>query len=117
MAASERRDLPDPDSELVRKAGKIFIYAVGALSLLLSCYIMAKGLGLVPGLDFGAGAYFYADIPGFEHYLADKEAAFQNALDPESLSARIPLWGYILLFLLWGFVIWRLWVWIEKKNY
>ena len=29
-------------------------------------YIMACRLGLSPDYDFGAGAYYYADIPGFE---------------------------------------------------
>ena len=33
-------------------------------------YIMANGLGLQEGLDFGAGAYYYADIRDFEKYLA-----------------------------------------------
>ena len=38
-------------------SGVAFI-VVGAATLIVSLYIMAKGLGLVEGLDFGAGAYY-----------------------------------------------------------
>lgn len=78
--------------------------AVGIITLLLCVYIMLNGLGLVDGLDFGAGAYYYADIPDFEKYM--HEAAFHPTL---------PLWVYILLFLCWGYLMWRLWVWIDKR--
>ena len=34
-------------------------------------WIMARRLGLSPDYDFGAGAYYYADIPGFENVVRD----------------------------------------------
>lgn len=33
--------------------------------LILSLYIMAQGIG-TEGKDFGPGAYYYSDIPGWE---------------------------------------------------
>ncbi len=87
----------------VKKFWKILTIAVGALVLLLCCYIMIHGLGLVDSLDFGAGAYYYADIPDFEKYMGD-----------EAARGSIPLWIYIVLFLGWGYLMWRLWLWIEK---
>lgn len=67
--------------------------------------IAAKSLGLVDGYDFGAGAYYYADIPGFE-----------KLLDEEAYSTSVPLWVHIALFLSWGYLMYRLWVWVEKKK-
>lgn len=69
-----------------------------------SIIIAAKGLGLVEGYDFGIGAYYYADIPGFEKIFID-----------DAYSTSVPLWVHIALFLGWGYIIWKLWVWIEKK--
>lgn len=80
---------------------------MGVLALLLCCYIMAHGLGLVPELDFGAGAYYYADIPEFQNYTDPAEASF---------TASLPLWVYILLFLCWGYLMWRLWVWMDSRK-
>lgn len=101
-------------------------------TLLLCVYIMANGLGLVPELDFGAGAYYYADIPEFDRYTAAAEEAFASGQSPpvpqtahsepsaqaaQSLfSAHLPLWVYILLFLGWGYLMWRLWVRLEKRR-
>ena len=66
---------------------------------------MAFRLGLADGLDFGAGAYYWADIPQAEKIFRD--GAYSPAL---------PYWVYVVLFLAWGALMWRLWVWIEKKT-
>ena len=87
------------------KAGKVATIIVGGLTLLVALYIMAHGLGLVDSLDFGAGAYYYADIPGFEKYV--REDAYQSGL---------PLWLAIVLFLAWGALMYLLWVWIDKHH-
>ena len=81
-------------------ATAIIAVAVIACSIIIS----VKGLGLVEGYDFGVGAYYYADIPGFEKIIND-----------EAYTSSVPLWIHILLFLGWGYLMWRLWVWIEKK--
>ena len=88
-----------------RKALKwITLIAAGAV-VLAAVYIMARGLGLVPEYDFGAGAYYYADIPDFEKHVGD--GAYQSGL---------PLWAAILLFLGWGALMYLLWIWIDRRK-
>ena len=74
--------------------GILFIVAVIALAL----YIMANGLGLVDGLDFGAGAYYYADIPEFFKYV-----------NGDHFKSAFPMWVHIALFLIWGYLMYKLW--------
>lgn len=73
--------------------------------LVVAFYIMLKGLGLQDSLDFGAGAYFYADIPDFDKYT--EKAALETAL---------PYWLYVILFLLWGGLMYFLWSWIDRRG-
>ena len=80
--------------------GILFIVAVIALAL----YIMANGLGLVDGLDFGAGAYYYADIPEFFKYV-----------NGDHFKSAFPMWVHIALFLIWGYLMYKLWTWLDKK--
>ena len=90
-----------PDKRTVFKT----VTAIAVVAVLVcACVIAAKGLGLVDGYDFGIGAYYYADIPGFEKLLNDN--AYQTS---------VPLWIHIVLFLAWGWLMWRLWMWIEKR--
>ena len=86
------------------KKSAIVTIIVSALVLAAVVYIMVRGLGLNPDLDFGAGAYYYADIPEYE-----------KTLDWDVYTAQLPFWVYLLLFLSWGVVIWRIWKRIEKK--
>ena len=88
------------------KSQDILLKAVVSIILLLCAYIMFKGMGLVSGLDFGAGAYYYADIPDFEKYMETADSAY--AQGPSA-------WLCILLFLLWGWLMWRLWLFVDKK--
>ncbi|MBE5912171.1 hypothetical protein [Pseudobutyrivibrio sp.] len=81
--------------------GIVFITTI----LILVIYIMANGLGLIEGLDFGAGAYYYADIPEFAKYV--------NA---DHFRTSFPMWLHIGLFLLWGVAMYRLWTWLEKRS-
>lgn len=109
MVAAQREILPRAGTELEvilkKNTYNIITIAVGCLTLLLCIYIMLNGLGLVPELDFGAGAYYYADIPDFEKYM--HEGAY---------SPGLPLWVYILLFLCWGYLMWRLWIWVDRRR-
>jgi hypothetical protein len=68
-------------------------------------YIMAYRLGLAPEYDFGAGAYYYADIPGYEQVV--REDAYHT---------DIPVWVHVVLFLGWGWLMYRLWVWIDGRK-
>ena len=81
-----------------RSAGSIAAICVGVVVVAAVIYIMARGLGLNPDLDFGAGAYYYADIPDYE-----------KTLDWDVYAARLPFWVYLALFLGWGGLMWRLW--------
>lgn len=78
--------------------------AVAVAVVICAIIIAARQLGVVEGYDFGAGAYYYADIPGFETILND-----------ESYTTSVPLWVHIILFLGWGWLMWRLWSWVERK--
>ena len=78
------------------KIFKVATIIVVVATLIVALFIMARGLGLVDSLDFGAGAYYYADIPGFEKYVRN-----------DAYDSNLPLWLAILLFLVWGaFVYW-----------
>ena len=68
-------------------------------------HIMKNGFGLLEQLDFGAGAYYYADIPGF--------ASLVNGSHYQS-PVSMPI--LIILFLIWGFLMYRLWAWIESGT-
>ena len=73
------------------------------VTLLTALYIMANGLGLVDSLDFGAGAYFYADIPEFEKYT-----------ESTNFKPKLPYIVYVALFLAWGALMFWLWKKIDK---
>ena len=78
---------------------------VAAAVLICSIVIVTLRLSLVEGYDFGAGAYYYADIPGFEKIMND-----------EAYKTSVPVWVHILLFLGWGWLMYRLWVWIDSRK-
>ena len=80
-------------------------YTVLVLTVIAAVYIMANGLRLIDGLYFGAGAYYYADIPQFEKHV-----------DGSCYTSPISMWVLIALFLIWGFFMYKLWGWIERKD-
>ena len=88
---------------MTKRGWTIAAAVVGTIVLAAAVYIMVRGLGLNPDLDYGAGAYYYADIPEYE-----------KALDWEGYSARLPFWVYLLLFLAWGALMWAVWKKLDK---
>lgn len=90
--------------KLSRKTIRTVTVVVTVAVLLCAAVIMATGAGLVEGYDFGAGAYYYADIPGFEKIM--KEGLFETS---------VPVWVHIAIFLVWGWLMYRLWVWVSRK--
>ena len=86
-------------------AARVALLVVGAATLAAVVYIMVRRLGLNPDLDFGAGAYYYADIPDFEH-----------KLNWDVYQAQFPFWVYLLLFLAWGALMYWLWKRIDRKK-
>ena len=90
------------------KGGKLLAVAsiaVGAAAVIAAIYIMVHRMGLNPDYDFGAGAYYYADIPGYENI--EKEGVYHTS---------VPYWVHVVLFLCWGWLMYRLWVWIDKRK-
>lgn len=85
------------------KIFKVITVIVAVVILLIAIYIMANSLGLAEGLDFGAGAYYYADIPGFDKYVNN-----------EAYDSKLPTWVAIILFLAWGALMYKLWKWIDR---
>lgn len=86
------------------KLVKIVTAAVTVTVLIFAIIIMFRQQGAVEGYDFGAGAYYYADIPGFEKIIKD-----------DSFMTSVPLWVHIVLFLVWGWLMYRLWCWVDRK--
>lgn len=75
------------------------------VSIAEGLHIMKNGQGLLEQLDFGAGAYYYADIPGF--------ASLVNGSHYQS-PVSMPV--LIVLFLIWGFLMYRLWIFMESGS-
>ena len=92
----------------MRRSNKILTAVtviVAVAAFICAIYIAYRQMGIVEGYDFGAGAYYYADIPGFE-----------TLIDEEVYSTQIPIWIHVILFLGWGWLMWRLWCWIDNRR-
>lgn len=87
----------------LKKAGKVLTIIVAVVTLLAVIYIMINRIGLQDELDFGAGAYYYADIPEFEKY--EKSVGYK---------ARLPYVVYVILFLAWGALMYKVWKKLDK---
>jgi len=88
-----------------KRIAKVATILLGVATLVLVLYVILNGLGLQDSLPFGAGAYYYADIPDFDKYL-----------NWDAFSATLPYWVYVLLFLAWGVLMYLLWVWVDKRK-
>ncbi len=88
------------------KPFKVITIIMVVITLVLAVYIMANQLGVVNGYDFGTGAYYYTDIPTQQ---------YQEIAPHDDYQTSIPRWIYFVLFLAWGWLMWRLWVWVDKK--
>ena len=86
---------------------KVITILMVVITLFLAGWIMANKLGLVEGYDFGAGAYYYADIPTEQYTEIVNEDAYQTS---------VPKWIFYVLFFAWGWLMWRFWVWIETRG-
>lgn len=74
-------------------------------TLFSAIYIMYNRMGLQSSLDFGAGAYYYADIPEFDRFT-----------NKPNFITDLPYWFYLLLFILWGLIMYWFWIWVDSKN-
>lgn len=85
------------------------IYMIATVLLVVAIivsalYVMSNRLGLVEGYDFGGGAYYYVDIPDFN-----------KVLPQDAFQAKTPVWVHVVLFFVWGWLMWRLWQWIDRR--
>ncbi len=85
---------------------KVITILMVVITLVLAVYIMANQLGVVNGYDFGTGAYYYTDIPAEQYREIAPQGDYQTS---------VPRWMLYVLFLAWGWLMWRLWVWVDKK--
>ena len=88
-----------------KKIFRIVTVIIAVTVIVMAAYIMINRLGLVEGYDFGGGAYYYVDIPEFE-----------KIVDQDAFKAKTPVWVHVVLFLAWGWLMWRLWLWIDRKS-
>lgn len=88
-----------------KKIFKTVTVIMAVTVIVMAAYIMINSLGLVEGYDFGGGAYYYVDIPEFE-----------KIVDQDAFKAKTPVWVHVVLFLAWGWLMWRLWLWIDRKS-
>lgn len=75
-----------------------------AVIVIATLIVMYKNMGLADKFDFGAGAYYYTDIPNFEKYV-------NNSFYKTGIS----IWIIISLFLVWGIFVFKLWHFLDKK--
>lgn len=82
------------------------IIALIVFILIIGCalYIMKNDIGLIDGLDFGPGSYYYSDIPGWEKYFFTHKYA--QSLNPLFV---------VGFFVGWGLVCWKVWVYLDRK--
>lgn len=79
----------------------IFLFVA---AVFVAIYMMYHNMGQVPGIDFGPGQYYYTDIPGWQKYFL-----------PDPYDNPVPLGVLIALFFAWGFLMYRLWIYLDRK--
>lgn len=82
-----------------------YLWNIFIISVIVSVIIvMYKNMGLIAEFDFGAGAYYYTDIPNFEKYI-------NNSI----FKTKFSMCFMIVLFLIWGVFVYKLWCYIDKR--
>ena len=90
-----------------RRIMRVITIAVVVIILVLALYIILTRRGVVPEYDFGAGAYYYADIPTEQYQEIDPDGAYMTS---------VPKWVFYVLFVGWGWLMWRLWCRISRDE-
>lgn len=75
---------------------------VFAIAVVVAFYMMINHMGQVPGLDFGPGQYYYTDIPNWKKYFV-----------PDYYDNNVPMWVLMALFFIWGYIMYRVWTFLE----
>ncbi len=87
------------------KLARALTYATMAAAVVASCWMMFRHMGLIDGLDFGCGQYYYTDIPDWQRWFS-----------VEDFKDGIPRWVYYALFFAWGWAMYRLWAWLDSRR-
>lgn len=87
-----------------KRVYNVMTVVVAVATVVATVWIMAGRIGLVDELDFGAGAYYYADIPEFD-----------KLIDENVYKTSVPYWVHLALFVGWGFLMYRFWVWVDSR--
>lgn len=83
-----------------------FCLGIAFLVLCAGIYIAVNGLGLIDGLDFGPGAYYYTDIPNWSEIFLGKETINLGF-------SSLPL--AVFFFLAWGIFCFKVWQWLDSR--
>lgn len=73
-----------------RKLSLIVMFA----AIIIAGYIMKNGLGLIEGLDFGPGQYYYTDLPGWDKIFFGEKSINIGTRHPLLFFAFFFSWGY-----------------------
>ena len=93
----------DKKKDTILKIAGYIGTVIFVIAVITAFYMMVNHMGQVPGLDFGPGQYYYTDIPGWQKYFV-----------PDYYDNQVPLWVLITLFFAWGFLMYRLWTFVEE---
>ena len=47
---------------------------------------------------------------------AEKLIAIAKQTREDAFKAKTPVWVHVVLFIAWGWLMWRLWLWIDSKS-
>lgn len=86
------------------KLARTLTYATMAVAVVASCWMIVRHMGLIDGLDFGCGQYYYTDIPDWQRWFS-----------VEDFKDGVPRWVYYVLFFAWGWAMYRLWTWLDSR--
>ncbi|KJS81441.1 MAG: hypothetical protein JM58_16745 [Peptococcaceae bacterium BICA1-8] len=75
--------------------------------LIVAIYIMRNNIGLIEGLDFGPGQYYYTDLPGWEEIFFGEKSITLGTKQP---------FLFFGLFFLWGYACFKFISWMESKK-
>ncbi len=85
------------------KPATLLITFVMLAAIAVAAWLIVGRYGLIPGLDFGCGQYYYTDIPNWQKYFSVK-----------GLVSKTPSWVYYALFFAWGYLMYRLWRLVDR---
>ena len=74
------------------------------VAVVISTFMVLHHAGAIEGLDFGCGQYYYTDIPGWQRYFTGNHFV-----------SRYPSMLFIILFFVWGFLMVKFWIWVDKR--